>query len=146
MPSSESESVPEALVEELLKSTGLLRRRLRAEANPDELIWSQLSAIGRLYREGPATTADLARAEGVKPQSMGATLTSLEREGLVSRAAHPSDGRQMLYSLTDAGIAARAQHQLLKRAWLASALAKLDEHEQASLHIALQVIRRLGES
>ena len=79
----------EALVRDLLQSTGLLRRRLRAEANRDELSWSQSAAMGRIAREGPATTADLARAEGVKPQSMGATLAALEREGLVARAAHP---------------------------------------------------------
>ena len=146
MTSGDPDPTTETLMEELLRSTGLLRRRLRAEANPDELTWSQLAIVERLFRQGAATTADLARAEGVKPQSMGATLAGLERDGLVARTAHPTDGRQFLYALTEAGIAARAQHQLLKRAWLASALARLDEHEKESLRTALHVIRRLSET
>jgi len=146
MASADPESTTETLMEELLRSNALLLRRLRAEANPNELTWSQLAIMGRLFREGPATTADLARAEGVKPQSMGTTLTGLERDGLVERTAHPTDGRQFLYNLTEAGIEARARHQVLKRAWLASALAKLGTQEKESLHTALQVIRRLSES
>jgi DNA-binding MarR family transcriptional regulator len=140
------ESAPETLVEELLRSTGLLMRRLRAKANPDDLTLSQVAVIARLERGGPATTADLARAEGVKPQSMGATLTALEGEGLVARAAHPTDGRQFLYQLTEAGVEARERRLLLKRAWLTSALTRLDDQEKESLRTALQVIRRLGES
>ena len=49
------------------------------------------------------TTAELARAEMVKPQSMGTLLAELEQEGLVQRQPHPTDGRQILFSLTDAG-------------------------------------------
>lgn len=136
----------DGLVEDLLHSTGLLLRRLRAEANPDELTWSQMAIMGRLKRNGAATTADLARAEGVKPQSMGVTLAALERDGLVARSPHPTDGRQFLYDLTPAGLAARARHRSLKRNWLASALATLSEEEAAALGTALQVIRRLGTS
>ena len=134
----------EALVRDLLQSTGLLRRRLRAEANRDELSWSQSAAMGRIAREGPATTAGLARAEGVKPQSMGATLAALERDGLVARAAHPSDGRQFLFDLTDRGRAARDEQLSIKRAWLSQALADLDAAERDALAVALAVIRRLG--
>jgi len=134
----------ELLVQDLLQSTGLLRRRLRAEANRDSLSWSQSAAMGRIAREGPATTADLARAEGVKPQSMGATLAALERDGLVARAEHPSDGRQFLYDLTEQGRAARERQRLLKQAWLGEALADLDRAERDALSIALGVIRRLG--
>lgn len=136
----------EPLVEDLLRSTGLLLRRLRTEANPGELTLSQVAVLGRLARDGAATTADLARAESVKPQSMGATLAALERDGLVARTPHATDGRQFLYALTPAGEAARAQRLLLKRAWLGSALAVLSEEERAALRTALSVIRRLSES
>ena len=43
-------------------------------------------------RDGPATTADLARAEGVKPQSMGTTIAALEEMG-TGRADAASDRR-----------------------------------------------------
>jgi DNA-binding MarR family transcriptional regulator len=134
----------ETLVEDLMSSTGLLLRRLRAEGNPDELSWSQTAALGRLARSGPATTADLARAEGIKPQSMGATMAALERERLVTRTPHPSDGRQALYDLTPLGHETRARQRLVKRAWLAAAMATLDAEEQASLSVALTTIRKLA--
>ena len=85
---------PETAITELSLAIGQLLRRLRAESNPDGLTWSQTMALSRLEKAGPMTTADLARAESVKPQSMGATLTELEREGLVERQPHPTDGRR----------------------------------------------------
>ncbi len=136
----------EALVEDLMHSTGLLLRRLRFEGNPAELSWSQSATLGRLARGGPATTADLARAEGIKPQSMGATMAALEREGLVARAPHPTDGRQALYDLTPLGLETRARQRLVKRTWLAAAMAGLDPAEQASLAVALKTIRKLAEA
>ncbi len=134
----------EALVEALLQSTGQLLRRLRAEGNPAGLTWSQSAALARLQKEGPATTADLARAEGVKPQSMGATMAGLERDGLVERRQHPTDGRQALYEPTALGLETRARQRLLKREWLAAAMADLDEQEKQALSVALHTIRRLA--
>ncbi|MDB5737936.1 MAG: MarR family transcriptional regulator [Sphingomonas bacterium] len=146
MPEPRPDAAIEALVEELLKSTGQLRRRLRAEANPSALSWSQTTVLSRLHKDGPSTTADLARAEGVKPQSMGATLIALERDGLVERRPHATDGRQSLYELTPLGTETRAQHRLLKRTWLAAAMTQLDAEEQQALAIALRVIHRLGSA
>lgn len=134
----------ETLVEDLMRSTGLLLRRLRAEGNPAGLSWSQSAVLGRLHRGGPVTTADLARAEGIKPQSMGATMAGLEREGLVARSPHPSDARQMLYDLTPLGRETRTRQRLIKREWLAEAMADLTAEEQAALAVALQTIRRLA--
>jgi DNA-binding MarR family transcriptional regulator len=137
-------SALEALIEDLMHSTGLLLRRLRAEGNPAELSWSQSAALGRLARGGPATTADLARAEGIKPQSMGATMAALEREGLVVRAPHPTDARQALYDLTPLGRETRARQRLVKREWLAAAMVGLDAEEQSALSVALNTIRKLA--
>ena len=76
---------------------GLLVRRIRADAPPElqEFSWTQKAVLSRLEKHGPATAADLARAEGVKPQSMGTALGLLEKKGLVERKAHPTDGRQI---------------------------------------------------
>ena len=49
---------------------GQLVRRLREQAHPGAVTWSQMSVLGRLERDGPATVTRLARAEGVRPQSM----------------------------------------------------------------------------
>ncbi len=82
--------------------------------------------MARLARDGPATTADLARAEGVRPQSMGTTIAALEERGIVERKAHPSDGRQFHIQLTAQGTAMRKGSKDAKLAWLTNAIAQLD--------------------
>jgi DNA-binding MarR family transcriptional regulator len=136
----------ETLVSELSLAVGQLLRRLRAETNPDELTWSQTVALARLEKVGPTTTAELARAESVKPQSMGATLAELEREGLVERHPHPSDGRQVLFALTRAGTEARRKRSAAKQKWLLAAVARLDRREQQTLMSAVALLKRLAET
>jgi DNA-binding MarR family transcriptional regulator len=136
----------ETTVTELSLAIGQLLRRLRTETNPDGLTWSQTMALARLEGAGSMTTADLARAEAVKPQSMGATLAELEREGLVERRAHPTDGRQVLFALTDAGVEARRKRSAAKQAWLLAAMDRLDPSEQQTLISAAALIKRLAEA
>ena len=131
---------------DLTLAIGQLLRRLRSEANPGELNLSQASALARLVREGPTTTADLARAESMKPQSMKAILASLEEEGCVERKPHPTDGRQILFALTPKGLEERRRRTAAKRAWLVEALARFDRAEIQMLAAAIPLIRRLGDT
>jgi DNA-binding MarR family transcriptional regulator len=136
----------EAAATALSLAIGQLARRLRVEANPGELTWSQIATLARLDQAGWTTTAELARAERVKPQSMGTTLADLEQAGLVQRRPHPSDGRQVLFALTAEGIEARRKRSIAKRAWLLDAMAKLDPAEQQTLTSAAALIKRLADS
>jgi DNA-binding MarR family transcriptional regulator len=136
----------ETAISELSLAIGQLLRRLRAESNPDGLTWSQTVALSRLVKAGPLTTADLARAESVKPQSMGATLAELEREGLVERHPHATDGRQVLFALTAEGVEARRKRSAAKQKWLLAAMAKLDPGERQTLMSAAALIKRLAET
>jgi DNA-binding MarR family transcriptional regulator len=136
----------EAAVEELLQATGQLLRRLRVESSGDNLTWSQTVVLGQLGKHGPMTTADLARSEAVKPQSMSATLAALEEQGLVERQAHPSDGRQILFTLTKPGVAVRSARSRLKRQWLSSAVAQLTPSELRAVLGAVETMKRLANS
>jgi DNA-binding MarR family transcriptional regulator len=102
--------------------------------------------MARLEEAGPMTTAELARAEAVKPQSMGGTLAVMEEEGLVERQPHPTDGRQILVALTLLGRETREQVSLAKREWLLAAVGKLTSAEQEILIKAVDLIRRLDDS
>ncbi len=133
----------ELAVIDFLQAVGLLLRRVRAAAASHELSLTESSVMARLSREGPATTADLARAESVKPQSMGATIAALEERGLVERKPHPTDGRQMNIELTAKGSAVRNSARDAKRRWLADAIARLDEQERETLFAAGEIIKRL---
>ena len=100
-------AVRDASVADFVHAVGLLVRRVRAVSAAHELSWSEAAVMGRLDRDGPATTADLARAEAVRPQSMGATIAALEERGLVARKPHRTDGRQVNIVLTAKGTAVR---------------------------------------
>jgi DNA-binding MarR family transcriptional regulator len=131
---------------ELSLAIGQLRRRLRTEANPNEFSLAQMGTLARLDKVGWMTTADLARAEAMKPQSMGAILAELKQKGFVQRRPHPTDGRQIQFALTPAGIEARQKRITAKREWLLAAMAKLTFHEQKILVSAIALIKRLGDS
>jgi DNA-binding MarR family transcriptional regulator len=127
------------------QAIGLLVRRIRAAAASHELSLTESAVLARLAKDGPATTADLARAESMRPQSMGATIAALEEMGLVERQPHPTDGRQVNIELTAKGIAVRMITKDAKRTWLAHAIAQLDETEQETLFKASEIMRRLAE-
>jgi DNA-binding MarR family transcriptional regulator len=136
----------EPAVTDLIQAISLLVRRVRAEAgSSDELSLPQTLVMKRLHEAGPKTTADLARDEGMKPQSMGAIIAGLEEMRLVEKRPHPTDGRQMTIALTAKGAALLKRVGDAKRAWLAQAIAQLSEDEQAALFGAGKIIRRLVE-
>ena len=135
----------ETTVIDLMQSIGLLVRRVRAAAGSHELSLTEASVMGRLAKDGPATTADLARAEGMKPQSMGTAIAALEEMGMVERKPHPTDGRQVNIDLTAKGAAVRKSAKDAKRTWLAQAIAELDEREREALFKAAEIIKRLAE-
>ena len=136
-----------ALAAELRALIGTLKRRLRDQAHLGDLTWSQTSVLGRLERDGPATVTALARAEGMRPQSMGAIVAVLEAGGFVSGSPDPDDGRQTILSLTaacrewvEAGRSARDD-------WLCRAIrTRLAPDEQAQLARAVGLLKRVAES
>jgi DNA-binding MarR family transcriptional regulator len=132
-------------VTEFGEALALLVRRVRAAAVTQELSLTESSVLGRLAREEAATTAELARAEGVRPQSMGTTVAALEERGLVTRKPHPTDGRQMNIELTPKGVSVRKNTKDAKRTWLAQSIAQLDKQDQEMLFAAAEIVKRLAE-
>src|ERR1700761_8028313 len=115
------------------QAVGLLVRRVRAAAASEEISWTESLVMARLAKDGPATTADLARAEGMKPQSMGTTVASLEEMGMIKRKPHATDGRQVLIELTQKAVQLRKKTGDAKRMWLSQAIDALDDEERETL-------------
>jgi len=135
-----------ALAGELRVVLGSLRRRLREEAHPGDLSWAQMCVLGRLEREGPTTVTVLAKAEGVRPQSMGATVSVLQEAGLVVGSPDPSDGRQTVLSLTDACRELVLANRAARVDWLFRTIrANLSAKEQEALATGVELLRRLVE-
>ena len=132
-------------VGEFAQTIGRVVRQMRAAAAQHELSLTESAVLARLGREGPATTAELARAENMRPQSMSAAVATLEERGLVERKPHPSDGRQTNIALTEKGAVVRSSTKDLKRAWLAQATARLADEERQILSRAGDILKRLFE-
>jgi DNA-binding MarR family transcriptional regulator len=132
------------LASELRVVLGKLRRQLREHANKGDLSLSQMAVLGFLDREGPSTVTTLARAEGVRPQSMGATVAALEQAGLVTGAPDPADGRQNLLSLTRAAREWIEASRAAREDWLARAIrSHMSPAEQEQLGRAAALLRRI---
>lgn len=131
---------------EFLESLGVVIRRARAASGALGLSLTESAVIGQLSRTGPATSAELARAASMRPQSMGATVAALEQQGLIARTPDPADGRRMLVALTPKGVAIRKSTRDAKRTWLVDAISRLDRHDQQALFAAGQILARLVDS
>lgn len=131
---------------ELRTLLGQLKRRLREETGTGDFSTSQLSVLLRLDRSGPATVTRLAQAEGIRSQSMGATVASLQSAGFVCATPHPTDGRQTLISLTPAAREWIKRKRAAREDWLFRTMqAKLSSTEQKQLGEAIALLKRLVE-
>ena len=133
------ETDPTDLADAVLTMHGRLRRSLLASKS-DDVTASQTAALGRLLRYGPATIADLARAEGVRPQSMGATVQALVDLGLAERQPDPTDGRRSIVSATAAGRDARQAAWAARNRELAERLATLPEADRRVVARAMDLL------
>lgn len=135
----------ETIARDLRIGVSRLRRTLREVAALEELTPSQSSVLSRLM-DGPRGTSDLAAAEGVRPQSMAATVAALEERGFVERHQDPDDGRRQLLALTDEAHAYITDNRSVRESWLAAALAeRYTAEERAKIAEALALLTRLTE-
>ena len=123
---------------------GQLRRRLRQEASAADLTESQRAVLLRLERQDGATVTELALAEGVRSQSMGATVASLIEAGYIKGAPDPVDGRRTLLSLTPQTRKVFRQVRAAREDWLQHAIeARYSPAELKQLAGAVRLLQRL---
>ena len=135
-----------ALATEFRALVGKLRRRLREQTNAGNLTPSQVSVLFRLEKEGPTTQSELARAEGMRPQSMSSVIAPLEAAGFVSGAPDPTDGRQILLSITKAYRKAVRENRPARQDWLTRAIeSRFSATEQKKISVAIELLTRLVE-
>jgi DNA-binding MarR family transcriptional regulator len=126
-------------------AVSLFYRRAR-ETWSAELGLPARMVLSRLDRNGPDTTAGLARWEQITPQAMGVTVSHLESLGFLERATDPLDARRAILSITPTGVAVvrAGRGELTNRIAMA-----LDESftpvERELLRSAAPLIERLAE-
>ncbi|PND55859.1 MarR family transcriptional regulator [Mycobacterium sp. ENV421] len=110
-----------------------LARQLRFRRPESPVTLSQLSALATLAKDGAMSPGALAVRERVRPPSMTRVIASLADLGLVVRTSHPSDGRQVLVAVSDAGAALVDSERRASQEWLRNRLATLDSDDRAIL-------------
>jgi len=135
---------PTALAAELRISLVRAVRRLRLERSSEHITDGQYSVLAGLVNRGPMTPGEIAERERVKPPSMTRTVNVLADAGLVTRAAHPSDGRQVIISVTETGIAEVRETRRRRDAWLSHRLAELTTEDRATLARASDILREVA--
>jgi DNA-binding MarR family transcriptional regulator len=138
------DSRPALLATNLRATFGKLKRRLREQASTGDLTPSQISVLLRLEQDGAATASSLARAEGMRPQSMASVIAALETAGLVEGVPDSKDRRQTLLSLTDTCRKWVQEGRAARQDWLSRTIAaRLTEPDQNHLAAAIDLLARL---
>jgi DNA-binding MarR family transcriptional regulator len=132
-------------------SVSRLARRLRVEriaqgSIAQALSDTQLAALATLERHATMSPGELADHEKVQPPSMTRVITALEERKLVTRMPHPTDGRQVVLTVTAEGRALVHQARRLREAWLAKRLQELTPQERATLRAAAPILEKLSQS
>jgi DNA-binding MarR family transcriptional regulator len=142
-----ADSDAEATVDALVAGVRMLVRRMRQLQTDGELGMRQVSTLKRLEQDGPITSSALARLEEVTPQAMGATVSELDRRGLITREIDPSDGRRVLLALSDTGRALLRERRDTYVQRLATAVtAEFTPAEQERLEEAARLLQRLART
>ncbi|MET0424711.1 MAG: MarR family transcriptional regulator [Actinoplanes sp.] len=134
------------LAKQLRESIQRLSRRIRQARPVGDLTFSQLSALTSLQLAGALTPRELADTERVQPPTMTKIVGKLEERGLVARTPHPTDGRQVILSATEAGRDVYAQFEQARNEWLATQLAGLTPEERQALVRAAEIMQQVARA
>jgi DNA-binding MarR family transcriptional regulator len=132
-------------------SVSRLARRLRVERlglGGTETVLSdiQLAALAALERHDSMTPGELAEHEKVQPPSMTRVIAVLEERGLVLRAPHATDRRQVVLTVTADGRDLVQRVRRRREAWLAQRLQELSPEERQILRAAAPILEKISQS
>lgn len=119
-----------------------ISRRVRLES-PSDVAPHQFSVLCRLS-DGPRTPRELADIEKVSPPSMTRTVAGLVDAGWVRRADDPSDGRQIILTLSPEGEGVVRETRRAREGWMAQRLDRLTPQEIGILEQAVTLLERVA--
>lgn len=135
---------PSVLAGELRVALATSTRRIRSRRGAADLPDPQFNVLAILLREGPLSPGALADVEHVQPPTMTRTVNALVDLGFVQKSEHPTDGRQVVVSLTAAGEAEVRETRRRRDAWLADQLEVLSDDDRRTLAHAAELLRRIA--
>jgi DNA-binding MarR family transcriptional regulator len=134
------------LSSQIRTAVGQLIRRVRNESGTS-LSWSQSALLSALSRQPSATASQLAVENGLRTQTVWATLDTLVARGLAARARDPEDRRNVRVTLTQAGLDELGNDRQVRERWIVDVLAhEFSATERGRLAAAIPLIERLARS
>jgi DNA-binding MarR family transcriptional regulator len=130
----------------LLRLSGLLTRRIRAQANSGLSITQEWAIALLIEAPEGMSGAELARVQGVRAQTMSTAMTGLQKAGFVRSVPDAADGRRQLLHATEDGIRAHDASREAKVRWLMDALVDFDPAELGEFDAGLALLERVAES
>jgi DNA-binding MarR family transcriptional regulator len=121
----------------------LIKRRAQTLREKNSPTPSEQSVLVWLDDKGAISPRALADIHQVRPQTMQQTLDSLEGRRWIKRADHPTDRRQILFSLSHSGRKALLKGRELRQAWLVAKLGELNPHDRKTVAEALHLLEGL---
>ena len=117
-------------------------RRAEAMCGPDSPTRSEQGVLAWLEDKGPLSQRALSDLHLVRPQTMQQTLDTLEKRRWIRRAPHPTDRRQILFSITASGRAALLKGRRIRQAWLVSEIGRLSPQDRRTLGSAIEILEQ----
>jgi DNA-binding MarR family transcriptional regulator len=120
----------------------LLRRVRQVDEEAMRISPARASALSVLVFAGARSLTELAEAERVTPATMSKLVAAMEREGLVQRRPHATDGRAVRLEATAKGRRILEHGRERRLALLESLLAGTSARETAAVREAAEIVER----
>jgi DNA-binding MarR family transcriptional regulator len=119
-------------------------RALRSQRGAADLPEGQFGVLTVLDKHGEMSPGALATHERIRPPSMTRTVNALVELGLVHKVEHPTDKRQVVVALTEAGAQEVKETRRRRDAWLTQQLSTLTPDERETLARASDLLTRIA--
>ncbi|ODT84141.1 MAG: homoprotocatechuate degradation operon regulator, HpaR [Pelagibacterium sp. SCN 64-44] len=135
----------ESLTIQLLRTREALMQHFRPMLSARDVSETQWRVLRSLYERGEMEAMELAQVSAIMAPSLTRMLKVLEERGLIVTTRHPTDGRRVLISISEAGRdfmleALPEMQRIYQRLSLA-----IDSHRMRELQKLLKEIAELAE-
>jgi DNA-binding MarR family transcriptional regulator len=127
-------------------AVGRVYRRFRTLRAHGELGDAAMAVLTRVRKAGPQSLTELSDEARVTPSSMSQTVNRLADGGYLERRDDPTDGRRVLFHLTDAGRGIEAEGIARSRAWFDGELAAATPADREALARAAEILLRIADA
>jgi DNA-binding MarR family transcriptional regulator len=131
---------PEQLGELYLQVHHRMRRAFDGGMSACGLSLARTKVLSQLKYGGPARPSVLATEFGFAPRTVTELVDTLERDGLATRQADPTDRRALLVALTSEGEAALTVARTARARLMKQVFGALDADDRATMARLLQTI------